>query len=397
MEMGWTPALFGSFDASVGSRGRDSHKPERFGKKYQWIALFELLARLTDNFTYHDWGTVKAYEGAWQLHLRDLDPTLSPEGIEVGDDEEYAHASTFPVDRLPAWWCPDEPTFDDVVQGEEGRWAELTADLPTPDRLLRVTDPGGVRWVVVEGYHSWREDPDDAPSVVCEAGPDRDLAVLTSAALIRRRDVPKLLDWLSDSTDLLRSLPDWGSQGIYGAFWSELPAESESHGYPVAWRRRGGTGRLPVRSAAVSIGYSGESNSRDCSLTTSVSVDLPSEYLARLGGLEWSGIDAAWVDRGGSPQVRYHETDEGFHRDHVLMVREEALEQLLKKHELALAIGMFSERRVFDSQGRSMPKALGWVDYVGYLLYDGETWDSAELHPYERHASADDADLNDDV
>jgi hypothetical protein len=392
IELGWTPALFGSFDTSLSSRGRDSHKPERFGKKYQWIALFELLARLTDNFTYHDWGTVKTYEGAWQLHLRDLDPTLPPERIEVRDQEEYDRAPTFPVDQRPAWWSPDEPTFDEVVRGEEGRWAEVTADLPTPDRLLRVTDPEGVRWVVVEGYHNWREDPDDAPSVIDEAGPDRDLAILTSAALVRRRDVPKLRDWLGESPDLLRSLPDWGSQGIYGAFWSELPAESESYGYSGAWRRRGGSGRLPIPSAAVSIGYSGEDNSRDCSLTSSVMVDIPSKYLARVGGLEWSETDTAWVDGGGIPRARYHETDEGFHRDRVLMVDEEALGQLLNDHELALAVGLFSERRVFASRRRSIPKALGWVDYVGHLLFDGQTWDIVDLHPYERHASTEDAD-----
>lgn len=390
IELGWSPELFGNFDSSISRHGRDSHKPERFGKKYQWIALFELLARLTDNFTYHDWGDARTYDGAWQLLLRDLDPTLPPERVEVGDDHEYARKPTFPADQYPTWWSPDEPTFDEAVPGQEGRWAELTDDLPTPQRLLRVADVAGKRWLVVEGYHTWREDPDDSPSVTREAGPDRDLAILTSAVLIRRSDLPKLQGWLGESPDLVRNLPDWGSQGIYGAFWSELPSESASYGYSSGWRRRGGSGKLPVSSASLSIGYSGESNSRDCSLTTSVTADLPSAFLAGLADLDWRETLMAWTDQDGVPRVQYRETDEGFHRDHVLMLDEELLAQTLKQHRLALAVGMFCERRVFNSQNRSIPKALGWVDYVGHLLFDGDSFEVVPLHPYERHRSPED-------
>ena len=50
-----------------------------------------------------------------------------------------------------------------------------------------------------------------------------------------------------------------------------------------------------------------------------------------------------------------------------------------------LAIGLFSERRVFDRSERSIPEALGWVDYTGHLLFDGTRWNSLALHPIERH------------
>ena len=385
IELGWSPDLFGNFDSSISSRGRDSHKPERFGKKYQWIALFELLARLADNFTCQDWGQIRAYEGAWQLNLRDLDPTLPPEQIQVNEDQDYTHAPTFPVDRLPTWWSPDGLTFDDLVQGEEGSWAELTTDLPTPEQLLRVVDSEGTWWLVVEGYHNWREDPDDAASIIREPAAERDLAIITRSALIRRRDLDKLRNWLGKSPDLARSLPDWGSQGIYGAFWSELPWESEAHGYPSGWRRRGGWGKLPVSSAPVTIGYSGESNSRDCSLTTGVTADLPSRFLASHADLEWRETLVAWTGYDGVPRAQYRETDEGYHRDHVLMMDEQYLGRALDQHDLALAIGMFCERRVFESGSGSIPTALGWVDYVGHLVFDGRGFEAVALHPYDRH------------
>lgn len=52
ISLGWTPKLFGEFDRRIVSRdrGREGHKAERWGKKYQWMAYHELLARVADNY-----------------------------------------------------------------------------------------------------------------------------------------------------------------------------------------------------------------------------------------------------------------------------------------------------------------------------------------------------------
>ena len=71
IDMGWTVERFGRFDRYVNrysDRGRDANKAERIGKKYQWIAYHELLARLSDNFRMSQdrWsGERRIYEGTW--------------------------------------------------------------------------------------------------------------------------------------------------------------------------------------------------------------------------------------------------------------------------------------------------------------------------------------------
>jgi hypothetical protein len=47
------PELFAAYDAEV-DRGRDrqAHAQERLGKKYQWLAYYEFLARVADNFLF---------------------------------------------------------------------------------------------------------------------------------------------------------------------------------------------------------------------------------------------------------------------------------------------------------------------------------------------------------
>jgi hypothetical protein len=56
-------------------------RTERIGKKYQWITMYNILARVSDthNLKKWDWndkiGT--AYEGPWNPYVRDFDPTLN--------------------------------------------------------------------------------------------------------------------------------------------------------------------------------------------------------------------------------------------------------------------------------------------------------------------------------
>ena len=52
-ELGWTLEKFGRFDRHINYRDmREANKPERIGKKYQWIAYHEFLARVADNFEF---------------------------------------------------------------------------------------------------------------------------------------------------------------------------------------------------------------------------------------------------------------------------------------------------------------------------------------------------------
>ena len=66
--------MFFDFDNEISRKnnGWDTKKIERIGKKYQWIALNEILARLSDNYNYSgydDTDSITGYRGSWQLYL----------------------------------------------------------------------------------------------------------------------------------------------------------------------------------------------------------------------------------------------------------------------------------------------------------------------------------------
>jgi hypothetical protein len=80
LSLGWTKKRF-PLDRSVERSWSEGPKIERIGKKYQRIALSELLARLADNYWLApDWSeTAKAYDNSLDVEfVRDLEPSVLP-------------------------------------------------------------------------------------------------------------------------------------------------------------------------------------------------------------------------------------------------------------------------------------------------------------------------------
>jgi hypothetical protein len=77
-DFGWIPEKFKDFDEDYlfyKQNNRANNKIERIGKKYQWIALFELFAILEDNnIEFED--SNKNFRGPWQIYLRNIDPSF---------------------------------------------------------------------------------------------------------------------------------------------------------------------------------------------------------------------------------------------------------------------------------------------------------------------------------
>jgi hypothetical protein len=148
IELGWSPDKHGDFDRSIGTgRGRHESQQERIGKKYQWIAFHEFMARLSDNYIrydgYGDEREESPYLGPWEPYERDIDPTilLKNTGKRCIPTEEK-------------WWISKEAfewdcTFED--------WVKDTSTLDNPNGLIEVEDNNGEAWLVLESYPSWKE------------------------------------------------------------------------------------------------------------------------------------------------------------------------------------------------------------------------------------------------
>lgn len=79
-ELEYDNDLFSEYDSHIGyGRGRNNCHIERIGKKYEWIAMYHVLALVSDSYKFDDdyYNAPKTYKGTWLPYIRDFDPTLT--------------------------------------------------------------------------------------------------------------------------------------------------------------------------------------------------------------------------------------------------------------------------------------------------------------------------------
>ena len=220
-DLGWTTDRFGQFDRfSIRSNGREASKPERIGKKYQWIAYHEIMALIADHFQYQerfgDEDGDRAYEGPWQEHLRDIDPSSTLRAAPGGTSWD-GHSL--------AWWgsAKYENWGDSVPQRE---WVMYRDDLPKVEELLRVTNPSdGTCWLNVNGYFNWKQrKPADQELTDIER---REIWYICTGYLIHTRDTNPFMKWAKKVDFWNRWMPE--PSVVYRMFLGE-------HGWAPASR-----------------------------------------------------------------------------------------------------------------------------------------------------------------
>jgi hypothetical protein len=136
-ELGWRAAMLGDVDRAIAETadrfGRTRAKVERYGKKYGWIAYYELIGRLADAGRNRD---------RWFAGGRHVTPDIDP---------TFPHEPPAAPVQLPEW-APASPTNDEVWLRSGA--VEVPAELWSPEEIYGVT--GG--WLLVEGFLEHRRD-----------------------------------------------------------------------------------------------------------------------------------------------------------------------------------------------------------------------------------------------
>lgn len=373
ISLGWTPDRFGAFDLEVSRRrsGRESHKPERFGKKYQWIAFHEFLARIADNFHMADEvdDEPRVYGGPWHFLERDIDPTLPPPKRARDDDGVTGSAPTFAADRPGTWWEPEGPTYAASDWPVSRDWAEHSDGIPELGSLLHSTDPDGTSWVTLHAHLSWDEEKlDDADHYERER---RDMWGYLYTWLVKPADADAAIEYLSTHTLMGKWMPE-GRDIIDVAYLAEMPLATAATDYEAEWQPMGRHDDAPDLAVFPAWeGYCWEGHILDCSIEETVRARMPAPPLYSAGKLHWIPGSRCWSDGDGTVVVRHADTSDESHS--ALLVRADWLTNTLDSLNLCLIAGLYGDKRLV-SGGMSSRFVGGWTEYnaVG-LLRDG-TW-----------------------
>ncbi|MCW4354164.1 hypothetical protein ONR57_12720 [Hoyosella sp. YIM 151337] len=386
ISLGWTTERFEVFERNHNlRRGREGHKAERFGKKYQWIAHRELLARLADNYhpSYETWSeTQNRYEGPWVWYGRDFDPTLPPSVVE-GE----SHVCRVARDATAMWATLRAPEMD--INARPDDWVAKTDDLPTAESMFCCTDPAGRQWVAIQRYSTW--DRDNAQRTGMSKR-ERDIFFLQFSWLIPQGQGTRVYEFIQKEGLSGRGMPE--AKRMHHQYLGEAAsapivstAEVELSDYDIPRDLRD----IGLRPRPAVEQYLWEGSTLDCSIDESVDFYTPTPEL--LGSARWVGGRAEWAC-GGKVVARAIEVPDGENHQDVLLVDADWLTDRLRQLNSDLVIGTLSERHalpVDDDNHRNMSFSDVW--YVALLTSNNAIHTHGPVLSVRRRADEDQDDF----
>lgn len=371
LSLGWTPQLFGRQDGIIGhGQGWDGHKAERWGKKYQWMAYHELLARVADNYqSTRRFGESEPYEGLHQIiGEREIDPSLPPVDFRTLNESEGSGASAWgrPPIHLTEW-PPGSLDFS-RYRGNIRRFLADTGSEPTVAGSMFVRDRDGNDWVVLEssvkkvdpfadkGWRGLREQSGIDTLLIATDDAERFLAALSDEP---RHEIRDLVD-SQGHTDCCYI----GEVGRVGP--------SCDHRHDQLQSAEIGNKCFCVVDAVEQ--YTWEGNIYDCSMNETSSTALPSTFIQHAAKLELDMRGPSWRDAAGEIVFSHYEEQDD--DSCALLVKASFLREFLTAHKLVLiAMHWFERLEMSDNNYGAHPSVESSID--AFLSADLEVHEEA--------------------
>lgn len=269
-KLGWTKKRFPHDSSHGGRHSRERPTVERIGKKYQWLALDELLCRMADHYwicgEFRD--LPKQYTNPLDLGFeRDIDVTL------LDDSKRHDKVST--VEN--AWVFEPRICLDDVPEDKLTAWPFEKEPSDGLRELPYRTDPDGNRWVVLYEHQSVTEKYENGRTG------EHSMRIqefrFFAPVLVHRKDaraIVKKIEAKGDVDILWTSSSETDTAYLLEAPWRNTWRQDK---WRYSWRLPDG-----VPYAELVTSYHWESH-LDASLPEGFTTHLPSAWLANELGL----------------------------------------------------------------------------------------------------------------
>lgn len=325
-DLGWTEALHGEFDASV----NDEHGVERIGKKYQWIALYELCARMADNLQ----PLPPSKDPSDIARLRNIDPSLLVPRTE--DDGWKRFNET-------CFWVPPGPDFGPVTIDQSLQWLDTNLDMFDGADNIEVTSQADCRqWLVLKGFEIWREKSN---------GQNRETWRRIACFVVRRIDLSRALSMVEcmhfQGEGDIPSARSGGSHSYLGEHpWSWRAADEEPDNEWIRGWRTYGSAKRAVSIRPTTAEYLAEASGYDASIEQNIALNLPAGWLMDgLGMRLTDGATIQYVDRDGI--VRFMDPSVAMTGRSAALIDRNAFLAFLKREKLAAIWAISGEKNVY--------------------------------------------------
>ena len=348
---GYREDKHGTFDQNIGSgRGRSTIPNERIGKKYQWLALHELLARVADNFPKlkDSWSDdIVEYQGPWEPLIRDIDPTSL-----VRVDENSKDLSPY----KDFWW---NGIKYDNWKHEMSDWLNIEDDIPSAMPIIELTDPTGCDWLALECYPEWNE-PHQKDSIY------KKLWYQVRSYIIDEEDFSLVYEWAQKQNYGGRWMPECSNKYelFYREFyWSPAYKHYDIEGLTKREIYDKGTNQTIAHVEVTTIGYLWEAE-EDYSKEMSFYCLMPSQQLFDGLKLQYSDKEGVFLNEDGT--LLCFDAGAVEKSQNYLLVRKDILLDYLRAHHKKIMWYVLGEKNIIGLHNYNK-----WPDLPMWLVVSG--------------------------
>lgn len=355
-ELGYSEELFGAYDTRNGSVDRHNVKRlERIGKKYQWIAFYNILARLSDKHKVTDgfWSDKVGdlYKGAWNPFIRDFDPTLN---IKLQSDK--SDFPSFKLSNINNCKFLNRDAIDTEVDSWINNKDEFFKEFS--NRFIQ-KDINGVEWVLLRGHfrHEARIDNDGDSGYYYSKG-DQVIWLESLLYIISNPSKSITVELLEKSNyvigDECRNI-----YSLYNREFSWSSAYADEFKCNDCYR---GDENMKIRSAVMNFLWEQE---YDASQDSIISFYIPYGRIINDMSLYQKEIDGVFYynDEIVAFDSRQKEKD----RPGELFLRRDIFDDFLEKNDF-IAFNYIRGEKQFFLGGNNQK----WSDWSGYYLYNNQ-------------------------
>lgn len=375
--LGYKDDLFAKSDKYISHtlRHYSSSRIERIGKKYQWIAFYSILARVSDNCQmissgFSDYNRDKPkYEGPWNPYVRDFDPTLNEHFLASADVPQF--------NGLENYFKQSKANcFNKDISDQE--WLELYGFfLEKIGENLIQKDENGTRWVILDGYFDPERDSHIQNShtqwVLLDAFfiPEKAYSVLSKTSCWKRSFPWQILHRHDAYTLFNREYP-------WSISCNELQ-EREMEKPLFDLKADGKKIQIEFSNFLHATNNFLWEEEYDYSKKEPINLAMPCSKLIRTLGLHRKECDTAFYDKNNklaSFDIRFNHQGEG------VAIRRDSLEQFLSSTKLKLVWFVQAEKSLRDVTSYF---TKSYKTYLGFYSYEnddvsGEIVPGIEIH-----------------
>lgn len=353
-ELGYNPELHGYYDYAVEHySGRHDNLVERIGKKYQWIALYEILGILTDNYKIKDeYGMSNTkfsfYKGTWQFYLRNIDPAFVVKNKEEAEQEEDELGI---LSEISEWWLHKRYNHWNTA---DSLWIDETKDLPDPNFIIQKTDDKKTDWLYLNVNTRWNE-PKPIGKEKYHTN-RKDFYYSIQSFIINKKDKVKIVAWLEKQNFWNRWMPKSNKANLSllnrENYWS--PAAKENQKSLKIWEEIRNSSFKVIVTTSEAVGELSDDKSG-----AHFSYDMPCKVIFEGMELKYSSNDGEFLNKSGEIIVS------NVNPDGILIRKKDFLEYLSKNNFDIVWTLVGEKRSLSDSYDRD--NQLRIINGVYYL------------------------------